>query len=201
MTIIEPPRPCAIMGRGACTPAPALVLAACAAAALVFCDAARAESAATAQADAANVPAAAHPSVELAAFEWLAGDWVIIDGKRRIEETWTRPAADMMLGMSRTLDGERTVSFEFVRIAARPDGVFYIAQPGGRPPVAFPLQSWDGTSAVFVNDGSSDHLKRIVYRREGGGLTASVEGSNRGHDFVETYPYRRPDATRATDAR
>jgi hypothetical protein len=133
----------------------------------------------------------------LGVLAWLAGTWIIDDGGRHIEEIWTSPARDLMLGMSRTLRTDTTVSFEFMRIAARPDGVFYIAQPRGNPPVEFPLESWDGTQAVFLNPGNGDHLKRIVYRRNAdGSLTARIEGANQGVDFAEEFPYHRARSAR-----
>jgi hypothetical protein len=134
-------------------------------------------------------------TIGLEALAWLGGSWIIDDGKQRVEEFWSAPADDSMIGMSRTLRDGKTQSFEFMRIAARPDGVFYIAQPRGKPPVEFALQSWDGTQAVFVNPGNGDHLKRIVYRRNADGtLTARVEGDNDGAAFAEDFPYRRAPA-------
>jgi len=132
---------------------------------------------------------------KLDALSWLAGSWINDDGGRHIEEMWTAPAADLMLGMSRTLSGGRTASFEFMRISVRADGVFYIAQPRGKPPVEFPLQSWDGTQAIFINPGNGDHLKRIIYRRNSdGSFTARIEGANQGAEFAEDYPYHRVHA-------
>jgi hypothetical protein len=134
---------------------------------------------------------------KLEALNWLAGSWINDDGSRHIEEIWTAPAADLMLGMSRTLSGGRTASFEFMRISVRADGVFYIAQPRGKPPVEFPLQSWDGTQAIFINPGNGDHLKRIIYRRNSdGSFTARIEGANQGAEFAEDYPYHRVHAVR-----
>jgi hypothetical protein len=134
-------------------------------------------------------------TIGLEALAWLGGSWIIDDGKQRVEEFWSAPADDSMIGMSRTLRDGKTQSFEFMRIASRPDGVFFIAQPRGKPPVEFVLQSWDGAQAVFVNPGNGDHLKRIVYRRNADGtLTARVEGDNDGAAFVEDFPYRRAPA-------
>jgi len=134
-------------------------------------------------------------TISLAALAWLGGSWIIDDGKQRVEEFWSAPADDSMIGMSRTLRDGKTQSFEFMRIASRPDGVFFIAQPRGKPPVEFVLQSWDGAQAVFVNPGNGDHLKRIVYRRNADGtLTARIEGDNDGTAFAEDFPYRRPQA-------
>jgi len=101
----------------------------------------------------------------------------------------------MLIGMSRTLQGGRTVAFEFMRIAAGPDGVVYIAQPRGKPPVEFALETWDGTTAVFVNRGGEDRVKRIAYRRDGAAaMTARIEGAVAGANFSEDYAYRRAGA-------
>ena len=35
--------------------------------------------------------------------------------------------------------GEKAIGFEFLRIEFRADGVFYVAQPGGRPKTEFKL--------------------------------------------------------------
>jgi hypothetical protein len=138
----------------------------------------------------------------LAEFAWLAGTWRLRDRDRIVEEFWSAPAADLMIGMSRTLRDGRTREFEFVRIAARADGVFYIAQPEGRPAVEFKLQNWDGRTAVFAATTGSDRLKRIIYRHDGAAaMTARIEGSTSGADFAQDFAYRRvtPDASNAPD--
>ena len=83
-------------------------------------------------------------------FAWLAGSRSM-KGNALIEERWTDPASNMMLGLSRTVRGDKVVEFEFLRIEARPDGLFYVAQPGGHPPTDFKLTKWDGTEAIFEN--------------------------------------------------
>ena len=127
---------------------------------------------------------------------WLSGDWQLTSGTRCVEEHWTAPSSNMLVGTSRTVEGNRTVAFEFLRIEARADGVFYIAQPSGRPPVDFKLATEPGPELVFVNPGHADHLKRIVYRRQGAaGVAARIEGEDGGRPFAVDYPYRRaPDS-------
>jgi len=123
---------------------------------------------------------------------WLAGGWQLANGARCIEEHWTRPSSNMLVGASRTVEGGRTVAFEFLRIEARADGIYYVAQPGGRPPVDFKLSTDNASELVFLNPGHADHLKRIIYRRQGdGGLEARVEGEDDGRAFAVDYPYRR----------
>ena len=122
---------------------------------------------------------------------WMAGGWQMTRGGACIEERWTAPAGDMLIGMSRTVKDGRTTSFEFMRIVSRADGIYFVAQPGGRPPVDFKLASASGSEIVFVNPGHADHLKRIVYRRAGPNeLTARVEGEDGGKAFAVDYPYR-----------
>jgi hypothetical protein len=124
---------------------------------------------------------------------WLAGDWQLTSGSACVEEHWTASSANMLVGMSRTVAEGRTTGFEFMRIEARADGIYYVAQPGGRPPVDFKLASESAAELIFVNPGHADRLKKVIYRREADGrLTARIEGENGGTPFSEDYPYRRP---------
>ena len=124
---------------------------------------------------------------------WLAGEWRLTSATQCVEEHWTASSSNMLVGMSRTVAAGRTTSFEFMRIEARADGIYYVAQPGGRPPVDFKLASESASELVFVNPGHADRLKKVIYRREAdGSLTARIEGENGGKAFSEDYPYRRP---------
>ena len=123
---------------------------------------------------------------------WLAGDWGSNEGQRQVEEHWTMPSGQTMIGMGRTVTGERTVSFEYLRIEARADGMYYVAQPQGRPPVDFRLVRIGPTEVVFENPGHSDHLQHIIYRRESEDtIVARIEGSNNGKSFAQDFRYKR----------
>jgi len=130
---------------------------------------------------AASAQSAAKSATELA---WLSGSWVLEQGGQRTEEHWTSATANGLLGMGRSVRGERTVFFEYLRIEAREDGVFYVAQPLGRPPTEFKLVKLEGQSAVFENP-THDYPKRILYRRNAdGSLAARVEGNGKSEDFA-----------------
>jgi hypothetical protein len=117
---------------------------------------------------------------------WLAGGWQGTMGKAQIEEHWIQPAGGTMLGVSRTVAGGRTVSFEFLRIESRPDGPVYVAQPQGRPPVEFKLTQRSENRAVFENL-QHDNPKIIRYSKESdGSLRAEIEGDEKGtHQKME----------------
>jgi hypothetical protein len=68
------------------------------------------------------------------------------------------------------------VSFEFLRIAAEPEGIVYWASPKGRPATPFKLSEWGTRRAVFANP-AHDFPQRILYWiDEAGALHARIEG-------------------------
>ena len=114
----------------------------------------------------------------LADIAWISGDWQTEPGgKRQIEEHWTTVAGGSMLGMSRTVAGDKTVEFEYLRIEQRADGIYYVAQPKGRCPATdFKLTRVNAQEAVFENP-THDFPKRIIYKKTADdSLTASIDG-------------------------
>jgi uncharacterized protein DUF6265 len=108
---------------------------------------------------------------------WMAGGWQTDSAGRAVsEEHWTRPAAGSMIGMSRTRVGDRTVSYEFLRLEERGEAIYYVASPKGRCPATdFKLTRLSGQEAVFENP-QHDFPKRIIYRKNSdAGLTAIVD--------------------------
>jgi hypothetical protein len=135
--------------------------------------------------------ALAAADVPVSKLTWMAGDWQQTSGARAIEEHWSLPATNALIGMSRTVRDGRMVSFEFLRIEQRDGGTFYVAQPSGRPPTDFKLTSSTDTEVVFEGDGT-DKVKRITYRRQGpNGLYAAVEGEENGKTFKQEFRYTR----------
>lgn len=116
---------------------------------------------------------------------WLSGTRAM-KGNALIEERWTDPASNMMLGLSRTVRGDKVVEFEFLRIESRADGIYYVAQPGGRPATEFKLTKWDGTEAIFENP-QHDFPKRVMYRKLPDNMVwAKVDGGagTKGPEFT-----------------
>ena len=113
----------------------------------------------------------------LADISWIAGDWQTAPGGRRqIEEHWTAVAGGSMMGVSRTVAGDKTVEFEYLRIEQRADGIYYVAHPKARcPGTDFKLTRASATEAVFENP-QHDFPKRVIYRKTDDGLTASIDG-------------------------
>ena len=87
------------------------------------------------------------------------------------------PGGNSMLGMSRTVVGDRTVEFEYLRLEQRADGIYYVAHPKARNPgTDFKLTRVSADEAIFENP-AHDFPKRIIYRKgSGGSLTATIDG-------------------------
>src|SRR6185503_14761525 len=131
------------------------------------------------------------PTQSLTDISWISGDWQTAPGGRRqIEEHWTAAAGGSIMGVSRTIAGDKTVEFEYLRIEQRADAIYYVAHPKARcPGTDFKLTRATTTEAVFENP-QHDFPKRIIYRKGADdSLTASIDGGE--GTKAMTYAYRR----------
>ena len=122
-----------------------------------------------------NPAATTTPTV--ADLAWIAGNWQTSPGKRaQVDEHWTSPSGGSLIGMSRTVVGDKTVEFEYLRIEQRADAIYYVAHPKARcPGTDFKLTRLAGQEAVFENP-AHDFPKRIIYRKNSdGSLVATID--------------------------
>jgi hypothetical protein len=112
-------------------------------------------------------------SSETDTLSWMAGHWCLKDTGRTVEEYWMRPHGGTLLGLSRTLKGERTAEFEYMRIMHVNGVLTFIAQPGGIPPTSF-KRTDGGKDWVRFENPQHDFPKRVEYKRAGNALHAEV---------------------------
>lgn len=135
-------------------------------------------------------PLSAQAPTDISALAWLAGDWQGAPGRAQSEEHWIPPAGGAMLGTSRTIAGGKMVFFEFLRIETRADGIYYVAQPKGRPGTDFKLTRVGTNEAVFENP-QHDFPKRIIYRKNAdGSLTARIEGDGTEKEKPQEFHFK-----------
>jgi len=123
----------------------------------------------------------------LESLSFMSGCWQgVSDGNSTIEETYTRPSSNVMLGTTRYLREGRTTMFEFTLISRDSAGVSMLPYPRGRPSEhAFKLTSVEGGRAVFEAP-EHDFPKRIIYRRVGPDeLTARIDGGEQSSQSAE----------------
>jgi hypothetical protein len=123
--------------------------------------------------------------------DWIAGHWCSVGEQERIEEHWLPARGGMLIGVSRTTKGERTVSFEFMRIAHTDAGLAFIAQPNGTSPVTFPWTAGGSAWARFEN-AAHDFPQLVEYRRSGAKLRARIAGPGKdGKQATISFEYER----------
>lgn len=130
-------------------------------------------------------------SFKIEDLSWISGDWETAPGRMQIDEHWTNVAGGSLIGMSRTVAGNKTVFFEYLRIEARGPEIYYVAHPRARNPgTDFKLVRLNSQEAVFENL-THDFPKRIIYRKTGDGtLTARVEGDGTEKEKPQEFRYR-----------
>src|SRR5687768_16704275 len=99
----------------------------------------------------APVPSGQQPPT-LAALAFMAGCWRgSSDGGIVIEQYYTAPTDNLILGVSRYLKGGRVTNYEFSTIAREATTIVPTPRRSGQEPASFRLTRIDGSSAVWEN--------------------------------------------------
>ena len=121
---------------------------------------------------------------------WLSGCWQGRQGTAVVEEIWSKPAGSTMLGLSRTVRNNRTVSFEFMQFRELDGVLAFLPQPQGGPQVRFPLKETTSTKFTFENL-NHDFPQRVIYERKNNLLVASIEGTEKGKSSRQEFVMRK----------
>ena len=127
-------------------------------------------------------PTAAPGRPSLADLDFMAGCWRgASDGGAVIEEYYTPPSANLMLGVSRYTKAGRVISYEFTTIAAVGDSDLVLTpRPAGQVPADFNLSRLERGAVVWSNP-RHDFPQVIGYRKLGSdSLAARIEGPGPG---------------------
>jgi hypothetical protein len=143
--------------------------------------------------------AAAAETDPISKLAWLEGHWEGDRGETHNEEIWSSPRGGALVGMHKDTRGGKMVGFEFLRIVARGDSVFYMAMPGGAPPTLFHMIELGERRVVFENP-SHDFPQRVLYwlddTRQ---LHARIEGDMGGKARSMEWIWQRQPAPVARD--
>jgi hypothetical protein len=127
---------------------------------------------------------------DLSRLAFMAGCWngafSARDGATgTIEERYTSPSLNVMLGTTRYLLDGRAVQFELTTIRLEEAGIVLLPYPGGTPSEhGFPLTSVSEAEAIFEAP-EHDFPKRIIYRRSGDELRARIDGGEGSEQGAE----------------
>jgi hypothetical protein len=121
---------------------------------------------------------------------WMAGCWRLESAARVVDEMWMAPAGGVMLGAGRTVINGRAVEHEFMQIREEGGRVAFIARPSGQAEASFAAITIGEREVVFENP-AHDFPQRVIYRRDGTGLTGRIEGTQNGKPRSAEFPMRR----------
>jgi uncharacterized protein DUF6265 len=132
----------------------------------------------------------------LAELAWLAGCWHGNVNQREFREHWLPMGGGMLVGAGQTVTQDATQDYEYLRLEARPDGVYYVTLPSGQKESTFKLTGTatddkENAQTFTFTNAADEFPQRIVYRRGGDGwLYASIEGTSSGAERKVIYPMR-----------
>lgn len=123
---------------------------------------------------------------DLDGLAFMAGCWEGPAEGGTVEERYTPPAGDVILGTTRYLRDGRVTGYEFMLIEREGGRVLLIPYPGGRRSEdAFTLTVADGRRAVFEAP-EHDFPRRIAYAAaEGDSLVARIDGGEGSEQAAE----------------
>jgi hypothetical protein len=121
---------------------------------------------------------------------WLSGCWSFAGKNGFTEEHWLPPAGGAMLGLSRTIRGDKMVEFEYLALREIDGKLAYVAIPSRQKETIFPLARHSPTELVFENP-SHDFPQRVIYRKVPGGLAVRIEGVADGKSRSADFPFKR----------
>lgn len=122
---------------------------------------------------------------------WLAGCWELRHGQRVTREEWMPVAGGTMIGMSRTVIGDATREYEYLRLHVVDGRLVYMAIPSGQRETGFRAVTLTDSLLVFENP-EHDFPQRVMYRPVGNdSLVARVEGEREGRTRGVDFPMRR----------
>jgi hypothetical protein len=127
---------------------------------------------------------------KLSSLAFLAGSWRT-SGEVVTEEHWLAPEGGTMLGVSRTVRGEKTVFEEYLRIEERDGEVrMAVAMGLGAKPINFRAADLGSSQVKFVSIDDPNEAT-IVYQRNGERLVAVVEGKREGKPYRLEFSFTR----------
>lgn len=130
-------------------------------------------------------------SVGIQQVAWLQGCWELALRDQIVEEQWLAPRGDSMVGVSRTVRGDKLVAYELTVIREQGNRLAYEAHPSGQPSAVFLSRDVSESTVVFENP-AHDFPQRIGYQRsDSNALLAWIEGIQQGKPRRNEFAYRR----------
>ena len=138
------------------------------------------------------------PVAPIEGLSFLTGSWSGSQGTAHIEEHWSSPQGNSMMGMFRLVSSGTPIFYEFMQIERNPDGIHLRIRHFGpgmtsweseKSPMTFCLQDCRPNRATFQR---KDNGEKLVYsKRAGEELVAVLIQVQEGKSQETTYRFKR----------
>ena len=131
---------------------------------------------------------------------WIAGQWAKGNDKNRLEESWSVPRGDSMIGMFRWIKDGRVWIYELLTIREEDETLvlrfrhFSNDMTSWEPkngPLTYRLVSFNDNAAVFENPSSDSHRRYSFSRPDVNTLVVRVGAWREGKISSSEFVYRR----------
>lgn len=149
----------------------------------------------------APVTSDAAARAKLAELAWIAGRWEAGDAENQLEEIWSAPRADAIMGVFRWVRGDKTWMYELLTVTAEGEDVVFRLRHFNSPNLT-PWEEKDGAltykmvllekdKVVFENP-QRDMPRRFIWLRTGPDKCIHrLEGTRDGQPVADEFHYRR----------
>lgn len=133
---------------------------------------------------------------------WIAGEWANEDGSNRLEESWSVPRGDSMIGMFRWLKGGKVWIYELLAIREEDETLVFrfrhfsnemSAWESKTEPLTYRLASLSDNEAVFENASSESHRRYSFRRTDLNTLVIQVGAMRGGKISSSEFVFRRQE--------
>lgn len=122
---------------------------------------------------------------------FMSGCWAFTEKGSTTEEYWIQPAGGTMMGLSRTVAGDKTVFTEYIQMREH-EGVItmFVQLRMAETSTVFKLTKLDGQEAIFTT--ALAWPRQLSYKLQPDGtLFAKIEGVQNGREVAQVFPYKK----------
>ena len=117
---------------------------------------------------------------------WLQGQWnrLLLPAGRSGHERWIKLNGAEYKGWGITMKGPDTAFAEKLRIVVKDNHIFYVAETADNKAPVYFIMTAISASGFECTNATHDFPKKIIYRRRGNQVKATISGNGKSVDFM-----------------
>jgi len=138
------------------------------------------------------------PAARIADVAWIAGRWTLAKGDGLLEELWSAPEGDCMMGVFRWIRNGKVWIYELLTIREENGSLAFRFRHFGNDmnaweekdkPISYGLNSLSQNEVIFENT-DSEKARRYIFRKTDDGMLVRLESEKDGRIGADEFPYK-----------